>query len=257
MKLISSQANKDNLCIVVLKRAYDSIQDDATLRLLGKIARLKIQSYRREYPYGILPVDSVDYAGDHLLLCEKTSDGFEPLMGFKVVTHSACKLFHLEFPAFHILDGEELHQHRLALAELLDQARRQRQEVAYIGSWTFRPDLKADPKMVQFCYDLTVAMLVHYFQDAGIPFGITFASLRFKVDRFHRFMGLEEFGYKGQPLPKFNSKAFFEEPSSASLLRTASFSAEAIRLSQLHAFMWKNRVVIAGEGETGDQRKAA
>ena len=51
------EINRD-LKLVVIDCAYDTIYNEETQRLLGKVARLKIEAYRTAYPYGILPVSS-------------------------------------------------------------------------------------------------------------------------------------------------------------------------------------------------------
>ena len=43
--------------VVVLRCPYETISDPRMSSLIGSIARFKIESYRREYPYGILPFD--------------------------------------------------------------------------------------------------------------------------------------------------------------------------------------------------------
>lgn len=233
--------------IVLLNSAYDTMESPQTQSLLGQIAAFKIRGYRSEYPYGVLPLDAVDFVGCHLLLCEETVAGLKILVGMKSITLDRCRVHALEFPALHLLDGQNLPDHRLALEEAIERSTRLHHRLGYNGSWTIHPEVRTDRVVRQLCYDATVVFFARYYRDYEIGNVIAAATVQFKVERFKEYMGFGYMEHKGKRLDSF---PYLPYPGCrVILMNLTQASAEADALAARYDTLWRNRLVIASEAE--------
>lgn len=243
------------LRLVIFECPYDTIENPIAQSLLGKIARMKITGYKAEYPYGATPVDTGDFVGTHLLLCEELRGGdIEPIMGFKSLSYRRCQIHELEFPAFHLFPKEDHEKHRRAVESLLDEAERNGEETCYNGSWTVRQDLRSDRTLIQLCYDVTLLLLVRYYTDYRIQNVLAGATVRFKVHRFKEFMGWEYVESDGNRLATFPCKPFFNEE--VALMRLRKFSPEAHALAERYRFFWEQRLTVSAVAEEASKKAA-
>lgn len=234
--------------IVILDSLYDNIHDDQALQLFAKAARLKIQGYQGNYTFPVLPVDQTDFIATHILLCEKSATGLEPIMGYKIVTFDQCQRFKQEFPAFHVIGSQtSLPDHFTAIAAEVGQAQEGRERLGYIGSWTVRPNLDDKRTMARHCRDVSTATLVLMCRELGLTRGLTFAVRRFKVEKYHESMGLKPLEHEGKALEPFPYEAFFGELCSVSLLDTKAFSEEAKSMAVRYQDLWKERLVLRSD----------
>lgn len=250
------EAINRTLRLVVLESPYDTIEHPLAQELIGKIARMKISGYKAEYPYGATPVDTGDFVGTHLLLCEQDKNGsLEPIMGFKSITHRRCELHGMEFPAYHLIEDGQFGEHKQLIRSLVEQAQSKNEEIAYNGSWTVRQDVRKDRALMQLCYDVTLLLLVRYYTDYRIGNVLAGATVRFKVHQFKEFMGFEYPTLHGKRLPNFPCKPFFNEEVALMLLR--QFSPAAHRLADRYRTFWENRICISAQELVREEKKAA
>ena len=166
--------------VFIIECPYDNYSLPEVRELLPRVFELKIRGYQKEHPYGILPVDSYDQVGNHILVAEKLNGSWIPRMGFKSVTAQRCLLHQLNFPLHNYLKGAPP-EHRLAVEALISEHLGSKQNLGYNGSWTMDPELRRDPEYRLLLRDLTRALLVHYYRDYQIPTTSAFAVMRFKV----------------------------------------------------------------------------
>lgn len=233
-----------NYQIVVMDCLYDTISDSLSKKLLGKLADFKISAYRKEYPYGILPIGAHDIVGTHFLLCEKVNGELEPIMGFKTITPERCQQFGLELPGLGIVNEPGLEKHRGAIEDVIASTQKANQQFTYIGSWAMRPDIRNREEVKKLCYDISAVFVARLCLEYQIDVAITFASLRFKVDRFHKWMGFEKLSYRGQPLDNFQAKSFFNEPTSISIIYSEKLSTESKAVDEKYKSFWNEKIVI-------------
>lgn len=254
-KIFPSDEIKKKLRVVVLDCAYDTIQHPRTLDLLGKIMAMKVLGYQSEYPYGVLPIDTSDFVGVHILLCEENGTTLEPLMGFKSITAQRCKIHNLPFPVFNILSGADLPDHRKALEIIMHEIQEKNEQVAYNSSWTIHPDIRHNPILRQLCIDMTAVFLLKYYEDYKIPHVLAGATLRFKVDRLKKFVGFEHVTLNGTKLANFECKPFFGE--TVSLMYMNRFRDEARFWANRYKPYWENRITIANSSKEAQIKIAA
>lgn len=241
------QGIRKQLRIVVLDCPYNTINDPQTQKLLGKITQFKINSYLDDWQYGVLPVDSGDFVGIHLLLGIENQGELEIIAGLKIMTHDRCREFGLEFSAFHALNHTpETLPHQLAIEQVVKKADEKRQSAGYICSWAVRPDAKKSRHLARFCRDISGSMLMWACQEFGIPHAIGFGVQRLKVDRYHEWLGFKPLLYGGQPLPVFTSKSYMNEVLTTSLIDAYGFSEEAKNTALEYRDLWESRIEIRG-----------
>lgn len=229
------------LRIVVLDSPYDTIQSQQTQNFFGRLAAFKIRSYQKEYPDGVLPVDTVDFVATHLLLCEQIGDEIQPLMGMKSITHRRCLRHNLQFPALHLVESQELKAHHDAIEEYLRKAALAGETVAYNGSWTIDPGLRVHREFVRLCWDVTVAFFVFHYSENHIQ-SLAGATLRFKIHDFKEFMGFSYLGSPAGQLSSFECQPFFGEKVALMVLNGCS--PQAVEVAERYRFLWQNRLVI-------------
>jgi len=233
------------LRVVILDCPYDTMDHPLVQDLFPKVLALKIQGYRSEHPYGVMPVDSGDFVGCHVLLCEESDAGLNPIMGFKSITEDRCRTFQLEFPAYHLLDHTRLFQHRKAITECLENAKKEKARVGYNGSWTMSPDARAHRDFARIVKDMSISFLALYYQTYHIKYVVAAAVVRFKVDHLKRFIGFKQIELRGKALKNFDSPAFFGEELALMFLN--EFSVKINQLAENFKDLWANRLVISKE----------
>ena len=242
------------LRIVVINAPYDTLDDPLTQELLGKLVALKIAGYQKEYPYGVLPVDTGDFVGTHLIVCEELDGKLSVLMGYKSISVERCETHHLKFPIFHLLEFDPLENYRQAVRDVLSEAASKGESVAYNASWTISPEVSRDTDLRKTCVDLTVAMMYFYYTEYKIPNIVAAAIRRFKVDRLKIFIGYNYLKLGETVLPPVMLPTFFNEVASVMHLR--EFTPEAIELSMRYLTLWEKRITLERR-DSQVQKKAA
>lgn len=246
----------DKYQLVILDCAYNTIHQDQTIDLLGKIARFKITCYRAAYAYGILPFDALDVVGTHFLLCEKTANGLEPVVGLKYVSHTQCRKFNLRFPIFGFFDAPDTDLHKQAMQEMLAHADSQGESLGYFGSWTMLPSVRENPALAKACKELTEASAVFYQRYFGFSTAITIAMRKFRVEAVHKFVGMVPLSLAGKELGIFRAQVMLGDRCSISVLHAQNLSKEVKALADTYNDLWKNRLEIKGPEELPEKKAA-
>jgi hypothetical protein len=249
----------DRYKLVVLECPYETVSSDQTIGLLGKIIRFKIESYRREYRYGILPFDGVDMVGTHYLLCDTNAAGeLDPVMGVKTITQKKCQEFNLKHPVLGLLGSNPEHaNHVKTMDALIERHNREKKNLGYFGSWTIRGDARKNPEVVQFCQRLLAGMALLISDRYDFASIITVAVSKFKVEGFHKFMGFQPLEGQGNCLPPFISEAMMGEQCSLSYLNKEWFTDDVKMLASRYQGLWNDRLEITVRESGGDVAKAA
>lgn len=229
-----TEENLGGARVVELRRPYDTLHTSTTARWIADIAAFKTRSYRESYPYGILPFDGVDLIATHVLLVDAAG---VIRMGFKVVTQHDCERFHLRFPVYGFLGPEQVAQ-RAAIVRVLSTPT----PVGYYGSWAIDAALRAVPAWAALCRDVTTLGVVRIAESLGFEAAVTVAMRRFKVEKYHAWLGMTALGDDGGAFPCHRSDMMMGEPCSISVLR--SFSPEALGVAEHMATAWNTREIV-------------
>jgi hypothetical protein len=261
LSLVKDETPRLNqLKLVVLDCPYDTVTSDQTIDLLGKIIRFKIESYRQEYPYGILPFDGIDMVGTHYLLCETTKDGqLDPIMGIKTITQKKCHEFNLTHPVLGLIGNDAQYaDHAKAVKTVIEGHDSKQRNLGYFGSWTIRPDIRKDRDFVNLCQQVVAGMSFHIANHYDFASIVTVAVSRFKVEAFHKFVGFRPLTHQGTALSPFISKVMMGEQCSCSFMEREWFTPELKTLAFRYKDVWDSRLEIsAGTAAIEKTSKAA
>lgn len=255
MSRLSTVPNR--LRIVVLNAPYDTLKEPAARRALGDTLALKLEGYRRVYPYGVLPVDSYDLISTHHLVCEEDRDGFHPIMAYRSVTLERCRIHGLAFPGLAVLRSSGAEKHERVLSGLLEKLACDPSLISYGSSWTISPRIPSGSEMRKILKDLMTAMLVTYEEETGTRERFSCGVPTVKSDRYFEGVGYTrvlDSGETGAPLPPFAQASLVGEE--AVLLRCSKFSDAARSLAGRYRELWLDRVVIGSGAEAAEERPA-
>lgn len=236
------------LRIVLLDCPYDTIDSKITQMLFGRIAALKINGYRREYPYGVLPVGTLDFIAQHLVVCEERQGELFPVIGMKTITLARCDQFNQRFPAYDLVAGHADDRWERAMHEFIDNAVRRNEPVAYASSLTADQAYRTNPVLKKFLWDVSALLFIRFFSTERIGPVISGSTVRFKVQEMTKFVGHEDLTLNGEPLPVMPCKPFFGEPVKLMALRKPP--QEALDWAKQLDTLWQSRIVISAPDES-------
>lgn len=224
------------------------------LELWTKLLQLKANGYGREYTYGVLPMDSADYVGNHIFVCEDRPGGLEPQFGFKSITWQRCLTHHLEFPIFPLVrSGRNEQTAKLVEAEVRSRIRAALQsgdQVGYNGSFTVHPEMRAKKNEIPF-WNMALMLFTRYYQTYGIRQIIAGAAAKFKVDREKLRLGFEYLPYEAISMEAFNGDPVH-------VMHLTEFSEEMKTLSKQPEYqeLWESRLTLK-VGQENSWKQAA
>lgn len=233
---MSAQEMIPRLRVVVLDSPYDTWGSHPDLEsVFAKMIGLKLRGYGKEYPYGVMAVDTTDFIATHLLVCEETPQGLFPLTGFKSVTARKCADHGLVFPGLTLVQNAHAQPHEKALEVLMKTCTKKKMDIAYTGSWTIDPALRGQKEKVSILRELFVMLYVCHHEESGHPMIVTGGTLRFKVERLHEWMGHQRLTHAGRDLPPIQVAHLAGENVVLNIVQ--KFSPEARELS----FKWREK----------------
>lgn len=244
----------DRLRFVILESPYDSWNHPLAETIYGRMVTLKLQGYGREFPYGVMAVDSTDMISDHLLVCEETDDGLRPLVGNKSIILNKCERFHMPFAGLSIPEEAKAHEHILVMNEIIRNAKETGRDIRYAASWTMAPRERGQGEWTDLLRELFTAIYTSYYLEipkVGITAG---ATIRFKVDAYVKWLGHVALHRDGRELPPIKVPHLNDEPVLWTHLE--SFNLEPRRVAKKWQKLWNNHVRISAPVAQA-QKKAA
>jgi hypothetical protein len=206
---------QDVLCehrlqLITIECPYDLLSQSEVQELFAKTLDLKIQGYLKEYPYGILPIDTTDFVGDHMILAQEWGGKLTPIMAQRSVSLERCQIHHLPFPGLQLLEGvENAESHRAALSHLVDKEVRKNGRITYDSSVTIHPKVRENLVLKQVVRDLIWVQHVHFHESVGTSLNITMAVTQFKMDQAFRVMGYQPLLHQQNELPALTFRNHF------------------------------------------------
>jgi hypothetical protein len=190
-------ASPEDLRLVVLECPIANWHDPDLRTLFGELVGLKLLGFGARYSASVLPVDTTDFVGRHVLSCLETADGLRPIAGFRMVDLDRCRAFALPFPAESLARAANAPRHAEAVSAYVAGGG----PVGYIGSWTVHPATRCNPAIRTALKDHFAlgGILLHH--EVGVPRIVLGATLRFKVDRLLAPLGYRPLAHDGEPLP--------------------------------------------------------
>jgi hypothetical protein len=194
----------DRIRFVILESPYDTWGHPMTESLFSKMVTLKLNGYGREYPYGVMAVDTTDMICDHLLICEETEDGLRPLVGNKSIPLSKCEQFHLPFPGLSLLEEAGAKDHVVSMQKLIAHTKAHGGDLRYAGGWTMDPNERGQGEWSKQLRELFTAIYISYYLSIPKVGVITGATMRFKIETYTKWLGHEPLHLDGKELDPIN-----------------------------------------------------
>lgn len=241
-----SKQREEQYKIVVIENAYDFYEVDEHVRkMLADLFALKIKSYKKYYPYGILPVSAVDFFCTHLILMKKcdNSDEYEIVSGFKSITNRRCEVFRSCFPVVDHMFGQspQYKDHTIAINKWIDE--NSKKVIAYNASWTMKDDI-AERFVRDEITTICASMMYYHYTGGNIDFIIASASAPYKVYLTKEKMGWKYFENSQGKLPAFKAYPFFDEEFFMMYINTKDFSDSFKQSVSELKKLWDKREVI-------------
>jgi len=243
--------------LVILECPYDLWQDSQVQKLFCKMVKLKLKGYQKEYPYGVLPIDTTDFIATHHFLYSSNSEKTpiwetaEPLLAFKTISLSRCTKHNLPFPAQSILkaaQGTDLHL--LKLYEILDMCKLENIDLSFGSGWTIDPLVRENRELTKKLKELMIGVLINYYLETQTLKQLCFGVPRFKTDLFFQKLGYQNLSFGMQSLPPFPHQPLLGE--SVTILFCDHFSSYALELANASKNIWDEKMVL-GEIKTSPQ----
>lgn len=227
-----------NFRITVLECPYDNWADPFTREMFGKMIQLKLTGYRHSYPYGVMPFDASDFVATHLMICNETGKGLDPIMAYRCLTLDRAKTHFLTFPPLALMRAIGADEHRQAIEKIIQDTEQHKKAISYESSCTISPEFRGEERL----WDLFRMLQVKHHTDAHIDRCIGGGVIRFKVDRLYYFWGYKDLALNGKPLPPVEVPFVFNELTG--FYYREQFSDEALKHAEKWARHWENRVCI-------------
>lgn len=235
---IVESASPERLRFVTLDCPLERWGDPDVRAAFNEMVHLKMLGFGEHYAAHVMPVDTTDFIGAHVLTCVEGPDGLHLVAAFRTISCDRCRDFNLTFSAESLALQASAREHAQAVREFVGQDGR----VGYLGSWSAHPSARNNPSLRAALRDdfALGAILAH--EEYGIARMVVGATLRFKVDRLLGAVGFRPLTLDGTPLPPIAVRHLHGEPVLLMCLdkvaRDALDRAEALR------DRWRTRVTL-------------
>ena len=231
-----------NMRFVIIESPYDSWNHPLMEQVFARMIGMKLRGYGKEYPYGVMALDTTDFISEHLLICEETSEGLIPIVGNKSVPLSKCDFHHVPFPGLSCLEEAKAHEHAKVMNQIMDRCRKDGVDLRYAGSWTMEAKERGNREWSLALRDLFTAIYTFYYQSLPNCEVITGGTCRFKVDSYVKWLGHEALTLNGKELDPIN--VFHLAGEKVLWTHLKKFTPEAEAVAGLYQHLWENHVRI-------------
>ncbi len=247
------------LRVVVLEYPTHILSEATPQALLSNLLALRVRGYGKEYPEGVLPLDTYDFIGTHLMVCREENGRLVPISGFRSVFLSTCDFHRLPFPALELIrTAGGATSHEWAVRKILKSCRDEGVSISYESSWTIQPEVRKDRELTNYIRDMLTAVMALHQRDAKVTQSLVCGVLRFKTDQFFKGMGFIPLDFMGSTLPELHQASLFGE--TVVMMHRKKVSEHALMLSEKFESHWANRICFGpsqADSEIVPLKKAA
>ena len=233
---------KNDYKIVVLNCPYINWDSKEVREVFSEMVHLKFENYQKKHFFGILPVDSSDFIGDHLLIYKKDQSGHLKLVnGVKTLPYDRCNLFNYKFTPITLLENDNQHEYLDVLNEIIQQGLGLNRKMSYYSSWTMKSGIeeKASRERIKELFSATTYL---YHRERGIKELLGFGVPKLRTDELFKSWGYKRVHSQGVEIPAI--PASFLGGLDSVLIHLESFSSEIKELSLIHKVTWDSRLEI-------------
>lgn len=229
-----------NYQLVVIDRPIENWNNPVVKELFPKIIDLKKRCFHSFFEKSYVIADTFDFLGTHVVICQKTQQGLEPLLTFKVVTDEAASFYHQSSPILDCSSDSTFHQSILEkwLTSKMGAS-------SYVSSFAVDPTLGPKTKYELIKMSFEASSLIN--SSWGIRQSVCVASTQTKANSLYR-----KAGYKALLDDSGNELSCFFVPSfnvEAELMVIDNETQEEIAKVNKDKSYWTNRIEISSKVE--------
>jgi hypothetical protein len=234
-----------NLRFLLLECPYDIWSEPLAQETFVSMVDMKLRGFRNNYPYGILPLDTIDFVATHLLICEEKKNGkLLPLAGYRSITLDRCMTHKIKFPLVSILENAKADHHLKVIKDILKRHSDNPAAIAYDGSWTILPEIRQDRQLVQQLKDMTMGFGTHFGVYRKLHALVGVGAVKYKADVYFNAWGYQNISKDSQELPSLTLESHFGMESK--VFHLTKYSQQAIQFSEQYHSYWENRIELTG-----------
>lgn len=239
--------NQDQIRIVVLKCPYFQFENSQASEIFIRTLNLKKIGYEKEYPMGVLPIDTTDFISTHVLACGEGKGGFMPLMGFRSVSLESLDFFKLPFPLFGVLRSSDAYEHLEVVESIVQSARESKKNLCYDSSWTIAPLVREKHEFKKELRKIMEAIHVLYHLENQTAKLLAGGMKKFKMEKIYEYWGYKKISKDGVVLPEFELSFLFNEEAEIFYLK--QFNEFAIAQAKTMENLWIDRVELLPDAQ--------
>lgn len=239
----------DNLQIFVFIKPYDYFHKDTFARqLLCDTWAMKLNGYLEYFPYGVLPIDHLDFISNHIVLCQKEmqTDFYRPLMTVKNLKLATCHEFDLDFPIYkHLFCKEREHyqSHIEAIEKWVESS--SPENIAYSMGFTVEPNLSKEQK--KELIELAWSFFYYFYTEYNIENVIHGVSKTFKLSEKSAAIGFKQLSLDGTQLSSIKTKSYNNVESEVMTLKLSDFNPFYQKKYACFQELWNQKICFAAE----------
>ena len=231
--------------LVVLECPWENWENPLVRDMFAKMALLKKRGYGPHWGKGMMPVDSTDLVGDHVIACYEDEEGeLHPFTAGRSIDEQKCREYHQNYPPMdYFAEDEKMKGFVDVTNKAIADLEIQNGKVSYYSSWTIDPAFrKLDRRVVQYSKDLYSALTYFYHKDYNISKFFCFAVLNFNTDKFFGAWGCERVTQNDEVLPNITVPRYSDYE--LAYMKLENFSSELQSLAAGYSHLWDSRVVM-------------
>jgi len=235
----------NNYKITLVHCPYNHFHKDKSLRdFLSETWKMKLEGFRAYFPYGVLPVDHLDFISNHVVVSKFINNELVPVSGFKSISAHIANLFRIPFPVeTHIYGGSEIDFPLFSKVINMWKKNKPLDKMAYNFGYTIDPTLTKEEK--KFISALTYACIYFYYKELKIPNIIHWVNNTFKLVEGQRDIGFEKCSYLNEELPPLISKSLFNLEYHLMTMENLQFNPNYIQqIEREFRKVWDNKIVF-------------
>lgn len=253
MQNLTYQDILSNTKLVVLECPWENWENEYVRDMFSKMALLKKKGYGPKWSKGMMPVDSTDLIGDHVIACYQDPSGeLHPYTAGRSVTYKKCEEYHLSYPPMDYFNSDSKMDIFKDITNKDIKNNNKGAGISYYSSWTIDPDFRViDKNISKLSKDLYSAMTFYYHKAYEIPQFFCFAVLKFKTDTFFSSWGCQRVAIDGVDLPNVVVPRYSD--FELGYMKLDQFSDELKLLANNFKDLWDSRITINSNYKTNEE----
>ncbi|MEX0799429.1 MAG: hypothetical protein WEB87_04755 [Bacteriovoracaceae bacterium] len=245
-----------NLRIVTVSPPYDTWKNLLARELFNQAIDVRLRGFAKEYPYGVMPIDTSDFIAHHNLVCldHGSEQSLEVLSAFKTVALKKCQTHNVPFPALSLVKLAGTPDHVRAVEDIMENALENKKELVYMASYTMKPQVRNNPVLLRKLREIFNAMYSLTNLANGFDEILVGGTMRFKMhERFAR-IGHSPLSLDGEELPPIHVEHLAKEQ--VQVMHLNAFSKEARAMAEPWLELWNQRINIQAANENENLKLA-